>query len=249
MASNAIKAVHACRRQVAGLEDDDAWRDFLHGVTGKRHLTKMDGREHGRVIDELQRRGAKKKGGARAGRRAQADGAVARKIRALWLSLWNLGALSDPSEDALAAFVKRQAKVDDLRFLSASSADVVIEALKKWCEREGFDQPTREDVANITRWRNGTKFGPGDFGIAAKVNLIRAQWRALENAGAFNTGAMARLQTFLQKNAGVMAPHFLTPAKADQVIERLGNWLRRARDQESGIGDQESGIRDQEGES
>lgn len=235
MANKAIAAVHACRRQVAGLGDEESWRDFLHGVTGKRHLTKMDGREHGQVIEELHRRGAKKKApggkGKRAGRRALADGAVARKIRALWLSLWNLGALSDSSEDALAAFVKRQAGVDDLRFLSASNADVVIEALKKWCAREGFEQPTREDVNNITRWRKRTDLGPGDFGIAAKVNLIRAQWDALENAGAFSAGSMARLQTFLQKNAGVMAPHFLTPEKADRVIERLGSWLRRVKEE------------------
>lgn len=235
MANPAMKAVYACRRQVAGLADDDTWRDFLAATTGKRSLRAMNGGELGKVIDALHERGAQKKvgkKGRRAGRnRPLADSAHAGKIRALWLSLWNLGALSDPSEDALAAFVKRQAGVDDTRFLAAEDADKVIEALKAWCARLGFVQPIAAEIEQINRWRLAAQLRPAGSGFAAKVKLIRRQWQALQDAGALRHGRLAGLETWLRGEAGVASPEHLLPEAADDVIAALGAWLRKTRNQ------------------
>ena len=131
-------AIHACRKQVAGLADDAAWRALLVRVTGKDSLRAMTGPQLGKVIDELHRLGARKAPPKRAfkGRqRPLADGEQARLIRALWLDLWNLGAIEDSSEEALASFVKRQAKVDALEWLPADKAASVIQALRGWLAR------------------------------------------------------------------------------------------------------------------
>lgn len=232
MANPAMKAVYACRRQVAGLQDEETWRDFLEATVGKRSLREMDGGELGAVIKALVDRGAKRKAPAQKGRNSRrplAASAHAGKIRALWLSLWNLGALSDPSEDALAAFVKRQAEVDDLRFLPADSADKVIEALKAWGERYGFVQPTQAEIDQINRWRQAAQLRAEGPGFAAKVKLIRRQWDLLAEAGAFRHGAMARLGTWLRNRAGIQSPEHLTPAQADEAIAALGAWLREAK--------------------
>lgn len=59
----------------------------------------------------------------------------ASKVRALWLFLFHLGAVRDPSEDALATYVKRIAGVDDLRWVRGDGVTLLIETLKKWAMR------------------------------------------------------------------------------------------------------------------
>ncbi len=59
----------------------------------------------------------------------------ARKIRALWLFLHQLGAVKDPSEAALATYVKRVTKVDALQWTDGHQTEVLIETLKKWAMR------------------------------------------------------------------------------------------------------------------
>lgn len=58
--------------------------------------------------------------------------AQARKVRALWLDLHERGAVRDPNESALAAYVRRQTGKDALQWLAAEEIGGVIEALKKW---------------------------------------------------------------------------------------------------------------------
>lgn len=59
------------------------------------------------------------------------------KIRALWLELHNLGEVRNPSELALAKFVKRMTGVDYQNWLDVDNASKVIEHLKKWVLRVG----------------------------------------------------------------------------------------------------------------
>src|SRR3546814_2194986 len=73
MAKRAMAAVYACRKQVAGLDDEESWRDFLEETTGKRSLRQMSGGELGRVIGGLHERGAVKKAGGKKGWRAGQD--------------------------------------------------------------------------------------------------------------------------------------------------------------------------------
>ncbi len=129
-----IRAVRAaCRAQ--GIEDDDR-RAMQLEITGKASLGAMTPAEIGRVLDRLNRNRA-----APLAHRAHIG-----KIRALWWSLYWLGAVDEPNARALDAFVKRQTGRSALRFVDHRQAAPVIEALKAWCAREGVEWPLAGDV-------------------------------------------------------------------------------------------------------
>ncbi|WP_291295340.1 regulatory protein GemA [Elioraea sp.] len=130
-------AIHACRKRVAGLDDDVAWRGFLEATTGKASLRAMDGRELGRVLDALHKRGAPRTPGKGAGQRSLPSDPLSKKIRALWLALADAGAIENPSEQSLDAFVKRQTGIDSLRWADGPAKVRVVEALKGWARRVG----------------------------------------------------------------------------------------------------------------
>ena len=133
-AKKRIKAVQACRRQVTGLEEDDAWRDFLgRTVRGQTSLRAMGYRDLGKVLDALHAAGAPKVGGG-ARRSRYADDQQTRMMRGLWIDLANAGAVRNRQEEALSAFIKRQTG-QDMGALSAANARRVIEALKAMLKR------------------------------------------------------------------------------------------------------------------
>jgi phage gp16-like protein len=72
---------------------------------------------------------------SKASNRAQAGDPQSKMIRGLWLELHELGAVRNPSESSLAAYVKRQAGVEALQWLNNDQASQVIEALKQWVKR------------------------------------------------------------------------------------------------------------------
>jgi hypothetical protein len=53
----------------------------------------------------------------------------------VWLTLHSLGAVRDPSEEALAKFVLNMTGVNALQWLKGSQASRVIENLKQWQQR------------------------------------------------------------------------------------------------------------------
>ena len=207
----------------------DSYEDLLQRVAGVRSAAKCSNQQLDNVLTEFRRLGFRPKPKRkRAGRsRPLADQPLARKARALWLSLWNLGEIEDSSEDALASFVKRQTGVDDTRFLRVDDANKVIEALKAWCDRAGFHVPTRSFLERLNKERHQAGLAPLDGGFAAKVTLIDLQWRKLISEKAMRL-EFARLETFLRRNYGVAAPYYLDSEQADRVIAELGDWLRRA---------------------
>lgn len=235
MSSRAFAAIHASRRQVAGLDDDEAWRDFLEATTGKRSLRAMTEGEVARVLDELRNRGAKRPPRKKQGRRAGEAGDVERKIRALWISLWHLGVIEDRSDKALAAFVKRQAGVDDPRWLNADQAPAVIEALKDWATREAgvdwspFQVFAGRDVINRDHPR---------------ARVIEAQWRLLNDLGVVHRRDHSALCSYVELVTGAgrqMNLLNLEPAAADLVIRTFGGKIRRARtDRPAGGGQAEA---------
>ncbi len=126
------KLIHVAKRQL-GL-DEETYRTVLRTVGGAASTKDMDMTHLIRVLDHLKRAGFQVKPKGQPGaRNIYIDSEQARKVRALWLFLHTLGVVQDPSEKALAEFVKRIAHVDDLRFVR----DYVplIEALKKWAMR------------------------------------------------------------------------------------------------------------------
>ncbi len=67
----------------------------------------------------------------------------ARKARALWISLHQLGVVRDGSERALEAFVKKQMKIEAFAWANDGQMYKVIEALKNMAERNGWSQDTK----------------------------------------------------------------------------------------------------------
>jgi hypothetical protein len=130
-----VKAIHACRRKVAGLEEEEGWRGFLVQHGGRRSLAEMNGQQLGAVLDALHAAGAPRLPGKGAGRRRLADDDQARMIRGLWLTLRDIDEIRDASEEALARFVLRQTGVAALQWLGPGQANKVIEALKAWLGR------------------------------------------------------------------------------------------------------------------
>lgn len=190
----AIRA--ACAR--IGL-DDDARKDVQFGVTGKASMKDMDLAELGRVLDRLNKdwKGPN-------GHRAHIG-----KVRALWWTLYWLGAVDDPRDRTIDAFVRRQTGIAALRFLDHTKAPAVIEALKGWAAREGVAWPQ----------------GDPDL-LADRHAVVAALWRALrdhELVAARDAGAYAAATLAVAADPMRWSAHEL-----DAVIKLLGKRLRRA---------------------
>lgn len=127
-----IAKIHIAKAQMA--LDEECYRALLRRVTGKDSSKAMSLGQLEAVLAEFKRLGFAGKP-ARAGRRKMAGEPQAKKIRALWLVLYRMGALRDPSEEALAGFVARACGVDDLHWTTPADADRVIRALRGWIQR------------------------------------------------------------------------------------------------------------------
>lgn len=129
-----IRLIHVARRDLA--LDEETYRAMLEGVTGKTSSADMNNHELNRVLEHMKRKGFKVRPAASAApSRALAQFPQALKIRALWRFLHQLGAVRNPSEAALAAYVKRLTGVDALQWITGEQAARIIETLKKWAER------------------------------------------------------------------------------------------------------------------
>lgn len=121
--------------------DDDTYRAILGGY-GVKTSTKLTITKADDLIDDLTRKAVnagvweKRKPAAKAkATRTLADDDQSRMIRGLWIELHEIGAVKDPSEKALASYVKRMTRMAALQWLDVKQAQLVIEALKKWRAR------------------------------------------------------------------------------------------------------------------
>lgn len=197
--------------------DDGSYRALLTRVTGKDSAAKMTERELDSVIKEFERLGfkAKKK---RAGDRKMANHAQAGKIRALWIMLYHMAAVDEPSENALAKFVKRTCGVEDLHWIGEYHADQTIRALRGWLVRLGYTHPTADHVKRVSTARAFAGVdGEDSYAIAAKLNLIGWQMKKLSiNDIAIGGVAYTSHGCLLADNETL-----------DCVIEKLGAYLRK----------------------
>jgi hypothetical protein len=119
--------------------DEDTYRGALELATGKRSLREMSGGELIAALKHFEAKGFKPMPKREGGRR-KLDGKYTGKLRALWIAGWNLGLIRNPDDAAMLAFLKRQAKVDDTRFLhDPADGRAAIEGLKSWLARAGVD--------------------------------------------------------------------------------------------------------------
>lgn len=123
------RAIHAevNRRKI----DDDTYRDILKNVAGASSSKKCS-------IPQLKAVLAAVKGKSYTPSRPKASSPYIQKARALWLSLYNLGEIDDPSDKALTSFARRQLKIDALQWATPEVASSLIEPLRAMCERAGF---------------------------------------------------------------------------------------------------------------
>ena len=129
-----IQLIHIAKGQLK--LDEDTYRHMLVEIGGGKNSTKkMSKSELVAVFEHLKTLGFKTAPPKSSGKLKQADDAQSRKIRSLWLTLYDLGAVRNSSEKALAKYVERQTGKSALQFLSTQNASQVIESLKQWQSR------------------------------------------------------------------------------------------------------------------
>lgn len=136
-----IQLIHVAKRDLD--MDDDSYRDALRSAVGKDSTSDMSIPELERVVSHMKRCGFKVRTKVKVGAprktakvsRPLAQDHESKKIRALWLFLHELGAVQNPSEEALAGYVKRITKVDALQWITGEQAETLIETMKKWALR------------------------------------------------------------------------------------------------------------------
>jgi phage gp16-like protein len=117
-----------------GLSDDD-YRAMLSDRYDVESSTQLTDAQLGNLIQHMERLGFQPIPSANATARKLADDRQSKMIRGIWLELHQQGVVRNPSEQALAAYVKRQTGVERLEWLTMVQASNVIESLKAWRDR------------------------------------------------------------------------------------------------------------------
>jgi len=197
--------VHVAKKQL--VMNDDDYRQIILDESGQMSLKACSDKQVERVLDRLTALGFKPlpKKGSRAG----AQHPMAKKARALWISLHHLGVIENPSEQALEAFAKRQLNCERLVWARQSDAYRLIEALKAMAKRSGWSQQspatgkrlsTRELQHHLCEVILG-RLKAGDA-VPADWSIDAAAWRLCgidtsRTEGGFSTEAYARLAAAL----------------------------------------------------
>lgn len=207
-----IKAVRAAARRL-NLDDADR-RALQREVTGRESLGDMTLAEIGKVLDRLNRDYK-----APSGNRSYVP-----KIKALWWSLYWLGAVAEPNDAAIGAFVARQTGKERLQFLGHREAFKVIEALKAWAARSGVAWPDQARLAEIRP--HNPAIDLGQLERHAVLSAIAAELR--------RRGIVHDHIRYLE-SGGLSCNHWMwTARELDAGIRQLGKQLRRAIERDAG---------------
>jgi phage gp16-like protein len=243
-ARGAVAKVKIAAKELA--LDDGTYRAILERLTGKRSAADCSDAELGRVLDEFKAKGWKPRqaGGVcmstnkhpdqtanlalRSAPRPATSAAahpLARKARALWLSLYQLGVVRDPSEPALEAFAKRQLGVDRLHWAVASEGNSLIEALKAMAERAGWSQGRRTPVELA-------QLGEIEGVPLLRARLVLAQWRRLVELGQLADfgaeGGLAQWCVRRQITTSARSVAAMSELEQNRAMAALGEWIRHA---------------------
>lgn len=129
-----LSKIQIARKDLAMDEDD--YRQIVFDQTGRTSLKEASERDLHNVLEVMKAKGFRPL--VKVGQVAAAQHPMARKARALWISLYQLGEVHNPNEQALEAFAARQLKCDKLVWARQSDAFRLIEALKVWAVRAGW---------------------------------------------------------------------------------------------------------------
>ncbi len=130
--------------------DDDTYRSLLISMTSKDSTKAMTIGELNKVLARLKQLGFvvthKKKDPNPIENKYDIDiGEQIKLMRHFWLELYDLGAVKNPSEKALATYIQNQAKttIENLDTITASN---IIERLKNWLKRVEKQAKTTENT-------------------------------------------------------------------------------------------------------
>lgn len=215
-----LAKIHLAKKQLA--LDEETYRAAVSRMSHGRTTTaaELTARERGALLEHFREAGFEgKRMAKRRSGRPEPGGyrPQVAKARALWRSLWQLGAMRDGTDRALDAFAKRQTGVERLGWCKPAQLNAVIEALKDWSRREGFEPGAA-----------------GEDPLATKAALVRAIWRRIATADPRRDPSDKALDAWvfyhfcpdrgLPPADGVKA---LDEAALDAAAVRLGGWLRR----------------------
>ena len=151
-----IKLIHVGFKQLekAGQMTQDGYQAMLQSIANVSSSADMTNDQRAQVLAHLRRTGFTPTKPASAGQkpdRKQADSPQASKLRALWLEMHDYGFVRNPAEAALAAYCKRQTRVEALQWLDNEQLEKCIEALKKWRHRDekALCKATRKEVPEL----------------------------------------------------------------------------------------------------
>lgn len=153
--------------------DEDTYRAMLKGATGKESLRAMGVHELEQVLAIFKQKGfkaiskANKKSSKKSNKTAvngrlskpsgQSKSATVDKIVAVWICMGQQQVISDASETALDAYVRRMTRnfiggsIDSVRWLNDEQAARLLESLKRWHRRvllERIKEQGRQPLSN-----------------------------------------------------------------------------------------------------
>lgn len=206
-----LAKIHVARKELAIVEDD--YRQILVDQTG--HLSAKDctDAQLHKVLDALKAKGFKPKSRNPRTGQQRADHPMARKARALWLSLYHLNVVRNADEAALEAFACRQLKVDRLQWSNQSHGYKLIEALKDMAAREGWPEA-----------KSGMAIMPLQRSLVAAI-LRKLVARGLADAGWDIKTAAYRLTG---DEIDLVRADFSTGTQLTRLAQAFGNILRES---------------------
>jgi hypothetical protein len=198
--------------------EGDSYRAIVKRISGGRTETAKDLTEAERhaLLDHFAELGFKPQAKPSGFARHADPRPQARKLKALWWALWMLGEVRDPSDGAMVSYVQSTTGIAVLRWNSTADLHRAIDCLKAWCKRIGYEAKPFHATLETP--------GEGQY----EPVLIEAQWDRIKKLGATKAGIHADLGAWLDREGfHVAAPQFLDREDAQEVVKRLGKWLRR----------------------
>ncbi|EXL08201.1 hypothetical protein BG46_01345 [Brucella anthropi] len=204
-------------KQQLGL-DEDTYRELLFRVTGKVSLRDMTDNEHQLVLADLQSKGFKPASkGAGKGTRKRLEGKFAPKLQALWIAGFNLGVVTNGSDEALIAFVKRQTGLDHIRFLhDPADGYKAVECLKRWLNRAAGVSWAKDLL--VPDWAN-----------QPHGQIVLAQWNILTKSDRTNGERVSETAWAICGYDGKPMLNDLKPKEWQKVMNELGKRVRGAK--------------------
>jgi hypothetical protein len=134
--NNNLAKIHIAKKQLG--MDEDTYRAFLKGLTGKDSAKAMDPGEHTRVIREMERMGftpTVRPGAKRFDELGLRSGMPSPGTLRMIEALWHQVSRANDEKLALRRFLFKHYGVDDIKFLDFDSAEKAKEALKSMAYR------------------------------------------------------------------------------------------------------------------